>query len=338
MTKKPEYDLVQLEKEHTSILPLLTQLDQEIDHQLAQLLYRNVSLAFPVQHRVKSWASIAEKLERVSLSLGGVRDLQDLVGFRIVLQFTRDVDRVCSLVEKNFKIVDRYDTVKRLKEDQFGYSSVHFLVELPEGWLGVPTMAGLDNLKAEIQVRTTAQHIWAEASQTLQYKNEGAVPPELRRAIYRVSALLETVDLEFERVLSARDSYRSEVAQSPAPSEPLNVDTLQQILDASWPKANKSADGENYADLLSDLNTLGVTTSDALIKVILKRHHETLAEDAKTVKDIRNDPKRSAASKRERIEAGVFFAHVGLTLEFPDEWRKHTIGKFQTILQKNTKS
>lgn len=169
MTKKPEHDLVQLEKEYTSIYPLLVQLDQEIDHQLSQLLHRSVFLAFPVQRRVKSWSSIAEKLERVPLSLTGVRDLQDLVGFRIVLQFTRDVEFVCSLLQNNFKIVDRYDTVKRLKEDQFGYSSIHFVVELPEGWLGVPTMAGLANLRAEIQVRTTAQHIWAEASQTLQY-------------------------------------------------------------------------------------------------------------------------------------------------------------------------
>ncbi len=105
----------------------------------------------------------------------------------MVLQFTRDVERVCSLIEGNFDILDRYDTVKRLKEDQFGYSSVHFVVELPTEWLAVPTMKGLANLKAEIQVRTTAQHIWAEASQTLQYKNEKAVPPTLRRAIYRIS-------------------------------------------------------------------------------------------------------------------------------------------------------
>src|ERR1700690_3888715 len=100
-------------------------------------------------------------------------------------------------------------------------------------------MAGLANLRAEIQVRTTAQHIWAEASQTLLYKNEKAVPQTLKRAIYRVSALLETVDLEFERVLSDRDDYKAEVAQTALAEETLDVDTLQQVLGESWPSAKK---------------------------------------------------------------------------------------------------
>src|SRR5437016_5709525 len=97
---KPKYDVVQLEKEYKAVHTLLVQLDTEIDHQLTQLLHRSVALAFPIQHRVKAWSSISEKLQRVRLSLTSLRDLQDLVGFRIVLQFRRDVERVCGLIEK----------------------------------------------------------------------------------------------------------------------------------------------------------------------------------------------------------------------------------------------
>lgn len=326
MADTPQYDVVQLQKEYDALRPLLIQFDQELDHQLAQLLHRSVALAFPVQHRIKTWSSIVEKLQRVPLSLTGLRDLQDLVGFRMVLQFTRDVERVCSLIQENFKIVDRYDTLKRLKEDQFGYSSVHFVVELPAEWLAVPTMKGLADLKAEIQVRTTAQHIWAEASQTLQYKNEKAVPPTLRRAIYRISALLESVDLEFERVLSDRDSYRAKVAHTSPTTDLLNVDTLQQILDASWPSANKDADGENYATVLTDLNFFGVTTVGALQRLISKWHDQVLALDAKIVEGIKRGDK-GYKTDPERVDSGVFYVHIGLTrsalqMEFPERWRE----------------
>src|SRR5262249_41621118 len=155
------------------------------------------SLSVPVQTRVKSQASVLEKLERLKARSIKLTELQDLVGFRIILQFRRDVAKIIELLAKNFKIVEQYDTAERLKADQFGYSSIHFVVELQDSWLAVPTMSAFGGTRAEIQVRTTAQHIWAAASHTLQYKNEASVPPGIRRAIHRVSALLETVDLEF---------------------------------------------------------------------------------------------------------------------------------------------
>ena len=334
---KRSYDVVQLDAEYNSLRPVLAQLEKEIDHQLAQLLHRSVALAFPVQHRVKDWSSIAAKLQRVRLSMKDLRDLQDLVGFRIVLQFRRDVERVCSLIERTFKLVNRYDTITRLREDQFGYSSVHFVVELPAEWLAVPTMAGLADLRAEIQVRTTAQHIWAEASQTLQYKNERAVPQELKRSIYRVSALLETVDLEFERVLSDRDSYKAEVAQTTLPEEPLNVETLQQVLDSSWPSGNKDQNGEDYADLLTDLNALGVATPGAVRQMISKWRDSVLSKDAARVAEERKNP--NSLTRLERVGDGVFFTHVGLTrsaleMELPQHYKEYSSKKWSIPLVK----
>jgi putative GTP pyrophosphokinase len=329
---KPKHDIKQLESEHNALRPLLAQLDDELHHQLAQLLGQAaVPLGFPIQHRVKTWSSITEKLQRVPLSLSSLRILQDLVGFRIILQFRRDVERVCSLIEQNLKIVERYDTVERLKEDQFGYASVHFVVEVPASWLAVPTMAGLVDLRAEIQVRTTAQHIWAEASQALQYKSKEAVPQALKRSIYRVSALLETVDLEFERVLADREAYRAEVAQTAPTTELLNVDTLAQVLDAIWPGANKAESGEDYADLLADLNSMGVETADALRRLTSKWGEAALAHESATVAESQSNLeqlKHFPAIISERVKRGVYFTHAGLTRmalakEFPDRWKEH---------------
>ena len=69
---------------------------------------------------------------------------------------------------------------------------------------------------------------------TLQYKQEDSVPAPMRRAIHRVSALLEVVDLEFERLLKERESYRSD--SGPINTDAiLNVDLLEHLLDALLP-------------------------------------------------------------------------------------------------------
>lgn len=183
-----------LELEYRGLVALADTFCTEVSRQVSHLLTdAGVTLGFPIESRVKSWASIVEKCDRKDLHLTALSDLNDLVGLRVVLLFRRDVVATCSLLEGHFEIVESYDTQERLQEDQFGYSSRHFVVRLPHRWLTIPTFSQLGPLKAEIQVRTVAQHIWAAASHTLQYKQEQNVPVPVRRSMSRVSALLETV-------------------------------------------------------------------------------------------------------------------------------------------------
>lgn len=183
-------------------------------------------------------------------------------------------------------------------------------MKLPEGWLSV---AGLGDLKAEIQVRTLAQHIWAAASHKLQYKHEANVPPPLRRSIHRVSALLETVDLEFERLLGERATYVESDIATLGSDEPLNVDVAQSLLSELLPSLNR-VDDEPYAELLEDLVHFGVNTTGALRALINKHSQEILRTDANHV-DAREAQDEYQGTSFDRIAAGVFFTHVGLTRE-----------------------
>jgi ppGpp synthetase/RelA/SpoT-type nucleotidyltranferase len=314
--------------EYNLIAPIALRFTDELVHQLDRLLAdQQIPLALPIQRRVKEWSSIEEKLERTAMSLSSIRELNDLIGLRTILQFRRDIERVCTAVESNLTVIKRYDTADRLKEDQFGYSSIHFVISLPEPWLAVPTLSAMKGLVAELQVRTTAQHIWATASHTLQYKKESSVPVPVRRAIHRVSALLETVDLEFERVLQERDAYRDGLPAASADEE-LNVDLLVQMLDESLPAANKAAGDEPYADLLEELWELGLHTS-GLLRPLLNRHRRmVLQADASIVKAIADKAEGSEqyyASDPARPVRGVYFTHVGLARqalrsEFGDRW------------------
>lgn len=320
-TAKPDLLSGKLEPEYRRLAPLAETFREEVSRQLDQLLQdADVTLGFPIESRVKGWDSIAEKIERKSLQLPSLSDLHDLVGFRIVLLFQRDVDVACRAVENHFDIIDSYDTQERLSEDQFGYSSKHFIVRLPRAWLTMPTFTQLGNLQAEIQVRTVAQHIWAAASHKLQYKQEQNVPLPVRRSISRVSALLETVDLELERVLKDRESYRATLDSSSVDAileetdSVLDVDLLQRLLSAEFPQENRG-ENEDYGELLQELARAGIGTSRQLRDLISKYKDRALKSDkamvkAKRAQLDRGEPIRGTST--DRIRRGVFFTHVGL--------------------------
>lgn len=284
----------------------------------------NVTLGVPIESRVKGWASIAEKVERKNIDLVNLFDLHDLVGVRVILLFRRDLVQVHDLVSRIFEVESAEDTGDRLGDSEFGYQSQHYIIKIPSSWLSLPSLMGLNDFFIELQVRTLAQHIWAAASHKLQYKQEAGVPPPVRRAINRVSALLETVDLEFERVLGEREQYATQTQVSDKHDEILYVDNLVSTLGELLPEDNAFED-DGYADLLKELIGLGVTTTKKLRTVVTAHLDEALEVDREKV----NDPETINGVSHgtvlyERIEKGVFYTHVGLVrtilrLEFGED-------------------
>jgi putative GTP pyrophosphokinase len=310
-------DINQMELEYKEIVPLLEDFCQEMANQIAKLLYdANVALGFPIQYRVKPWSSLSEKLARLS-RFKDFRELQDLVGLRIILLFKRDVAIACQVIENYFDVAREYDSQEQLREDQFGYLSKHLIITLKKEWLSVPTLSKMGGLRAEVQVRTVAQHIWSEVSHKLQYKQQNGIPPSVRRSIYRVSALLETVDLEFERVLEQRESYRAQISIPPGEGE-LNVDLLEKILDSSLPAKSK-APFENYDLLLSISGKLGVTTTNMLIRLLDEHLKSVLELDNRKAQEvleksvqILDKDQHYSKYQLDRAHKGVVLSHTGL--------------------------
>lgn len=251
-------------------------LKKEVSELLAD---QSIPLGIPVMHRSKTWKSISDNIQHKSLKLESVSELDDFAGLRMLLLFKRDIDKVTDLIRDNFKIVSEEDTAERLPETQFGYRSIHMVIMIPDDWQKVPSQKEFLGLKAELQIRTLSQHIWAAVSHELQYKREESVPIPVRRTIYRVSALLETVDLEFDRVLQERDSYISSLRRTES-SAPLNVDLMRKILEDKLPSENWQQ-GDPYDELLGDLKSSEIETSGSLKKLIDKHLEEILDRDAR---------------------------------------------------------
>ena len=279
--------------------------------QINRLIDANsLTLGVPIESRLKTWTSLEEKLSRKALELNQITDLNDLVGIRVILLFKKDLVRVGNLIESTFTVVSKEDTGSRLEDGQFGYQSQHYLVSVPQAWSGIPTFADLQGFKVEVQVRTLAQHIWAAASHKLQYKQEENVPPPLRRAIYRASALLETVDLEFDRVLEERQIYISESTDTVKPEEHLNVDLLATTLEKWFPAANRTG-AEQYGELLADLVHFQIQTVSDLQELLQKQSSAVMKADQEKATSKAKDQNTSDAM-RERVERGIFWSHTGL--------------------------
>jgi len=318
MAKKPTKDTatvlsaLQLQEEYQTLRPSAERFRNGLAEQLQQIIARHsLALAIPIESRVKALESIAEKCERRALNLRSVVDLHDLVGLRLIFLFSRDLQTASAAINETFTVVTQEDAVERLGESQFGYQSLHLIIQIPKEWAGVPVFADCERFQAEVQLRTIAQHTWAAASHHLQYKQESGVPLQVRRSIHRVSALLETVDLEFERVLNEREAYLAGTATAAATKadEPLNVDVLTTILDAKLPSANRKGD-EDYAGLLTDLRSADITNVTQLTNLIDAHLKAALTHDAMIVAS--KEPHRYISKIPERTKKGVYLTYVGL--------------------------
>ncbi|MCX6828947.1 MAG: RelA/SpoT domain-containing protein [candidate division Zixibacteria bacterium] len=295
-----------LQEEYRDLAPLAQRFAEVLASELQQLVQRDkLALAVPIEHRVKAWSSIEEKLGRIDFHGASLTELHDLVGVRVILLFQRDLPAACRLVEEAFQVTARYNKSEQLSPEEFGYQSIHFIVRPREEWLTVPTFSAFGEFQAEFQVRTLAQHMWAAASHKLQYKQEASVPPPVRRSIHRVSALLEMVDMEFERALAERDDYRATILKEQG-SRRLNADVLEANLDALLPLRNKGA-FEPYSLLLWELEKLGIKTTADLQALLAKHLSAVIAKDAEYVAQGNERGQTDA-----RTKAGVFLKHSGL--------------------------
>lgn len=271
MGKKLNSDEIAGEYSHT--VDSLEQLKSELKKQLIKLVEgTGAKLGFPIHGRIKSLDSIIKKNDSNSFSIKkSIKELQDLVGFRIILIFKRDVEKIINLLHENLKIINQYDTQSRLGNNQFGYSSIHIIASIPISWHEVPSFEGLGDFAVEIQIRTLAQHTWAESSHSLYYKNQYDISSNIERSVSRVSALLETVDSEFEKLVDQREDFIRKIS-----NDQINPTNLELILSSNMPKIFRTG-SEKYEEVVKILEKKGFTKK-LMLENLVKKYLEKAIE------------------------------------------------------------
>lgn len=196
-----------------------------------------------IQARAKTVASFAEKMWRKNYD-NPLCQSTDLAAARVITETQQEVVKVSEWIKENF-IVDAANSVdhrERLKADEFGYVSVHYVVapkknvvaELaPERLLddGRDVWPFLAGKKAEIQVRTLLQHAHASIVHDRVYKSAMAVPKSLRRDLARVSALLEEADTAFGQTIAGIEAYKGSYgAYMDEERRAVEIEVLESVL------------------------------------------------------------------------------------------------------------
>lgn len=189
--------------------------------------------------RVKGPASFAEKcIRKQGKYTTPVYELTDLCGARVVVNTLDEVERLCAFVERHF-VVDwpnSEDKLDILRASEFSYRSVHYVVQVdpsrltdiaiaPEQlaeWIAkINAPQHGENVpfqrKAEIQLRTCMQHVWADTLHDRTYKSGIQIPKALLRESHRIAALLDKADEDLLHLNDQIDAYAKDYASHLTP-------------------------------------------------------------------------------------------------------------------------
>ena len=160
-----------------------------------------------IKYRVKSFDNFFNKLLKLFREQQDPPPLiTDLLGLRVICPFLEDLEIVERLVSDNFRVVELERKGDRHSFREFGYDSVHLLIQLEPG--AEPRLPFTDSC-CEIQLRTILQDAWAEVEHELVYKSDIVLPNDsIRRKLASLNASLSLSDLIFQEIRDYQKDVR----------------------------------------------------------------------------------------------------------------------------------
>ena len=168
--------------------------------------------------RIKSFPSYYKKILRQKSEEAragkSLVTLTDMMGIRVICAFLEDLDVVQSQISKAFNVkeIERKGAEQSVRE--FGYESVHILVEIPEDCKPVKNTSPVlpQETVCEIQIRTILQDAWAEVEHELIYKSEfNPFDKPLRRKLASINASLSLADIIFQEIRDYQNKLQNEL-------------------------------------------------------------------------------------------------------------------------------
>ena len=224
-------------EEYRAKQPVFERLKAIVIEQLQGCLTKNNIIVSGLEARIKTEDSLAGKLTLKGYKYHSLDDITDILGARIITFYSDEVDLISALVERMFEIdwINSVDKRKMLEIDRFGYMSLHYVCRIPESVYKDPNMPELNQLKFELQMRSTLQHVWANMYHDMGYKSDVEIPMEYQRNMIRLAGMLELADEQFSLIRRELNDYRrnvqSLVASGNFDEVTLNGDTFRSYLE-----------------------------------------------------------------------------------------------------------
>jgi len=262
--KQPEYDIDVLKKHYDNIEDKLQSMAVNIKNAVKGFLDAEKIEYLDVFFRIKKFDSFIEKIEDRKYQ-NPFDETEDLCGLRIICFYVGDIRKIAKIIEREFDVLNWENKADNLDADRFGYLSEQGAVKIKNSWCNAPEWRGLNQYKAEIQIRTVSMHAWAEIEHKLNYKKKKHIPKQLQRRIYRLSALFELADEQFETFRNAQTEYTEKLVKLYGDrdfnlNQELNLDSLQLFLDILIP--NKATSLKSTRGLLDELFAVDLSLDD----------------------------------------------------------------------------
>ncbi|MGW2282669.1 hypothetical protein [Streptomyces sp. NPDC001770] len=160
-------------------------------------------LGCQVSSRAKEVSSFIKKAYRKGYK-DPWNEITDKAGIRIVVPYSGLLDEALDLVttQCNLTVVRVEDDRRKPGfEERLEYPRLHVQIRAHGGG----TDPDGSPYECEVQLRTEAADVWARMSHSLMYKPGSTtdIPPDVRRSLYRLIALVELYDSEVERGVKA---------------------------------------------------------------------------------------------------------------------------------------
>lgn len=228
----------------------------------------------PFRHKDKK--SFLKKLKGKSYK--SYTDMTDLAGIRVITLVERDVEEVGSLINQLFSVhaEDSVNKSASLGENKVGYRSVHHVCDIGSQRSSLLENFPLEGLSFEIQVRTALEHAWAEIEHDRGYKLDGELPSHLKRRFALLSGLLESADLEFNRLTLEIEDYAKDVAQK-LKSDNLDFELttvgLEEFFNARYPEFKFKGGDWSSEYLFEKLKEFGIHNIKLLNEIIQSEYN-----------------------------------------------------------------
>lgn len=121
---------------------------------------------------------------------------------RIVTYFEDAIAAITNLIRFEFDIVKDQPTIDSAKQSGFSTKQVEYLATLTPARQQLLEYKRIGQQLFKIQICSILQDAWKGMEKELNYDNT-AYPEQLKRDLFRVSALLEMAEIEFEKIKSA---------------------------------------------------------------------------------------------------------------------------------------
>lgn len=205
----------QLKRQYNTFAPCFEVMLSELENRLKKEIKLNSK---PIlKSRVKEFESFYRKILRLGIAQNEKVDfptVTDLLGIRLICPFLEDLRIAEEQIQNIFVVTEIERKGANLTFSEFGYESIHVLVQIPDDLLLPLTDCGIfsGNLLCEIQIRTILQDAWAEVEHELVYKSEfSPFDLPLRRKLASMNASLSLADIVFQEIRDYQNKLNQEI-------------------------------------------------------------------------------------------------------------------------------